>query len=57
MDPNFLWGQEVSQVLHYFLFLAVPHGVWDLGSPTRDGTHSPLHLEAQSPNHWTTRGA
>ena len=28
----------------------MPYGTWDLSSPTRDWTHSPV-LEAQ--NHWT----
>ena len=32
-----------------FLFLAMPHGMWDLNSPTRDGPG----LEVQSLNHWT----
>ena len=32
----------------------MPHGLWGLGSPTRDGTHAPA-LEARSLNHWTSR--
>lgn len=31
----------------------MPHGMWDLSSPTRDWNLSPLALEAQSLNHWT----
>ena len=35
-------------------FLATPHGMWDLGSPTKDWIHAPT-VEAWSPNYWTTR--
>ena len=37
-----------------FFFLAMPHGLWDLSSPTRDRTRAPSS-EAPSPNHWTAR--
>ena len=33
------------------IFLAVPHGMRDLSSLTRDQTHGP-EVEVQSPNHW-----
>ena len=38
-------------------FLATPHGMRDLSSPTRDRTCAPAEevLEAQGLNHWTTR--
>ena len=29
--------------------------MWDLSSPSRDRTHAPPALEAQSLNHWTAR--
>ena len=32
----------------------MPHGMWDLSSPTRDQTHTP-GIGGQSLNHWTTR--
>ena len=38
----------------YFSFLAVPHGMWDLSSPTRAETCAPA-MEVQNLNHWTTR--
>ena len=34
-------------------FLATPHSMEDLSSPTRDQTHAPA-VGAWSPNHWTT---
>ena len=33
-----------------FFFFAIALGMWDLGSPTRDGTHTPA-LEVWSLNH------
>ena len=56
MDPNFFWGQELftSSLLFFILFLAVPHGVWDLSSPIRDWIHAPC-IWKHSLNHWTTR--
>ena len=41
-------------ILFYFIFLAVPHGLRDLSSPTRDRMPV-LEVRAPSPNHWTTR--
>ena len=38
----------------FCLFLAVPRGMWDLSSLTRDRTHAPA-VEARSPNYWTAR--
>ena len=35
-----------------FCFLAVPHGLWDPSSLSRDGTLS-LAVKAPSPNRWT----
>ena len=44
----------VSHILDFFSFL--PHGLWDLSSPARDPTPSPLQWkQGQSLNHWTTR--
>ena len=40
--------------LKLFSFLAAPHGMRDLSSPTRNEPEPPA-VEAQSPNHWTTR--
>ena len=42
--------------LFYFLkiFLAVPHGVWDLSFPTEDPTCVPCSGSVRI-NHWTTR--
>ena len=40
--------------LKYISFLATSHGMRDLSSPTRDESEPPT-VEAQSPNHWTTR--
>ena len=39
----------------FFFFLAMPCSIQDLGSPTRDQSLDPMHLEAQSLNHWTIR--
>ena len=42
-----------------FVFLAAPRGLWDLSSLSKDRTHhlppTPTTVEAQSPNHWTSR--
>ena len=35
---------------------AVLHGMWNLSSPTRDGT-PPLGVEVRNLNHWTAREA
>ena len=43
----FIWS-------HNFFFLAAPHGMWDLSSPTKDQTHIPC-IGRQSLNHWTSR--
>ena len=39
-----------------FIFLAAPHGMWDLSFPTRDGTCT-LVLGVWGLRHWTTREA
>ena len=46
----------MTLLLFYFLFiiLAVPRGMRDLSSLTRDPTHAPA-VEARSLNHWTAR--
>ena len=38
----------------FYSFLASPHDLWDLSSPTRDWTHATA-VKVPSPNHWTTR--
>ena len=43
----------LSFFFYFFFFWAVPHGLRDLSSPTRDQTRA-LAVRAQSPNHWTT---
>ena len=43
-----------SVVSLFFFFLAVPHGMKNLSSLTRDRTCAPA-MEVQSPNHWTAR--
>ena len=45
-------GRKGTTIL--FFFLATPHGTWDLSSPTRDRTHTPV-MEARSLNYWTSR--
>ena len=40
--------------LSFFFCLAMPHGLQDLSSPTRDATQA-IVVKAWSPNHWTTR--
>ena len=48
------WSQLISQLhLFFFFFLAIPHGMWDLSSLTRDGTHATL-LGAQNLKPWTS---
>ena len=42
------------KVLIFFFFLATPHGLWGLISPTSDRTWA-LAVKAPSPNHWTAR--
>ena len=37
---------------HFCLFLAMPHSMWNLSSRDQPLPHA---VEAQSPNHWTTR--
>ena len=56
-----LIGSQTAIFLSFFLsffFLTfsglTPCGIWDLSSPTRDGTCAPA-LGVQSLNHWTSR--
>lgn len=44
----------LQQKVHLFP-LAVPNGLQDLSFLTRDLSHAPA-VEAQSPNHWASRG-
>ena len=47
--------QWSSRTLTFFILGgAMPHHLWNLGSPARDRTHS-LALEARSVNHWIAR--
>ena len=55
----FYWLFFVVAVVGFFVcfgffFFAMPRGLWDLSSPTRDRTQAPA-VKAPSPNHWTTR--
>ena len=55
--------QILCQFLYWVIFLFIvcfvclfafwPHGLWDLSSPTRDGTQARA-VKVWSPNHWTT---
>ena len=47
-------GCKVARKLFHFNFLAIPHCLWDLGSPTRDLTWPPA-VEGWNPNHWSAR--
>ena len=38
----------------FFFNLSVPHGLWDLSSPTRDGTQIPA-VQVPNANYWTAR--
>ena len=44
----------LQKFLIFFYFLATLYGMWDLSSPTRDGTQAPC-IGRQILNHWTTR--
>ena len=44
------WGCKETDTTEWLSLLL--HGLWDLSSPTKDGT---LAVKVQSPNHWTTR--
>ena len=46
------WTEEPGGVQSIITFLAVPHGLWDLSSPTRDQTPVPCIGSAES---WTSR--
>ena len=43
-------------IYDYFIlfYLAMPHDLWNLSSPTSDRTR-PSAVKAPNPNHWTTR--
>ena len=43
-------------IFFIFIFLAMPCGMQDLSSPTRETEPVPPALEAWSLNHWTARG-
>ena len=45
---------QPSNFLCLFFFLALLPGLWDVSSPTRDGTR-PSAVRAWSPYHWTAR--
>ena len=50
-----IWSSHTSRnYVNIIFFLSTPHGLRDLSSPTSVRTRAPA-LEAQSPNHWTTR--
>ena len=47
---DFLFIMDFFFFLHHclFLFLAMPPGMWDLGSLTRDQTHAPCSAGTDS---------
>ena len=47
---NVKWLPLVCFLFFFFSFLAVPHVLWDLNSPTRDWTQV-IAVKAQNPNH------
>ena len=49
-----LWLPHLHLQSLFFFFLAMPPGLWDLSSLTRDRTQGSA-LEARSLNHWTAR--
>ena len=44
----------VTIVFLFYVLVFWPQGMWDLSSPTRDGTHTP-YIGRQGLNHWTAR--
>ena len=44
----------LATLLLFYVLVFWPQGMWDLGSLTRDGTHTPC-IGRRSLNHWTTR--
>ena len=48
------WQGHLIYINTFFFFSTISCGLQDLSSPTKDGTPTPA-VEAQSPNHWTTR--
>ena len=43
------WRRNSAFSLSFsFFFLALPHSIWDLSSPTRDQTHTPCSGSAES---------
>ena len=52
---NLCWGKGRLGFAFFFFFLALPHGMWDLSSLTRDRTHAPCIGSVWSLNHWTAR--
>ena len=45
---------SLKNTTRFCVFLAMPHGIWNLSSLTRDWTHAPCNRSV-SLNHWTTR--
>ena len=43
-----IFHSDHSHLGFCFCFLAVPHGMWNLSSPTRDWTHVPCGRSAES---------
>ena len=48
-----LWDRAEGSFKKKIFILATPQGIWDLSSPEIESV--PPAVEAQSPNHWTTR--
>ena len=49
-----VFNEFVTTLLLFYVLVFWPRGMWDLGSLTRDLTHTPC-TGRQSLNHWTTR--
>ena len=45
----------VTILLQFYVLVLWSQGMWDLSSPTRDRTHTPLCARRWSLNHWTTK--
>ena len=44
----------VTILLLFYVLVFRPRGIWDLSTPTRDGTLTHC-IGRQTPNYWTTR--
>ena len=49
-----VFNEFVTTLLLFYVLVFWPRGMWDLGSLTRNPTHTPC-TGRESLNHWTTR--